>query len=856
MQKDEPNAAFWEEQTALDRFHGLANQEIQDCKKALSTMRIPNAHGGDINNVQQDIAQAHKTQKEKQFRISEISSMLDKPYFVRFNLEDDGGHIQTVYIGDQSVSLGRSDFMVYRWQEAGSAPLIDYLMRNELNAPFNSDRDRRTYTCLLKRRIEIERRRLLNVDDVYISDETYAKMGINDEFLIKVIRQRRKEGISAENIISTIQRNQYEIISYPMDRHIVVQGCAGSGKTYIMMNRLSYLLLNQKRFNIAPDDVIVISPNPRIKNQLQNVIKNLSIIDVQQTTIEEWYLTMLQQMFGVKYDNCVLGAEAALPSDYVNAVFSSNFIANIRTAIQNERTSIVNEGLTILKNPALIRYPEYRENAPAGTAYLNTVVDSVRSISHKDRTQREAFAKYCKENNVTDEMLESMPADIDEVLNRIQEQFTEIDSRLSQLLNLQPLFDEYNTAKELLSDEEATFSRHFQEARDRLQNSMEQMKDLSSMSAKNRTDLVTRHLRYENDVASFEPDGANEQIHRKQLSECRMLIQESLDKIVPLLPVDYQNSGDQAWDQIHTQITSLMQQKQELSDRATQIRESSRMRGQVISNAIKLKNTLLDTELAKSVEVFARKNASLSRHAISIVRNLINAEKVEYKIPQVLQSGSINSKQERRQVLYRSDLFFYLFAVCEFMNQGITKWNLICVDEAQDISPIEFAFMQKTCKGAFLNIFGDLSQGRLNRKDAVQNWDTCFPQAKRFVLNENYRNARQITQFINNKFSKNVIAIGIDGKLHTVAQSGKTLDDVKKWIAKNEQIVIIAKDRSVIDRWKELSDVLRNSKHIELYSIEEVRGLEFSTALVLSEGMDDNEKYIAYTRAMSELVIV
>lgn len=855
MQKDESNAAFREEQTVLDRFQSLASQEIQKCKEALP-VRIPNTHDGDANNVHQDIASAHKKQEENQFRIGEISSTLDKPYFVRFNVEDDGGKIQTVYIGDQSISLGRSDFLVFRWQEAGGAPLIDYLMRNELNIPFSSDRDKHTYTCLLKRRIEIERRRLLDVDDVYISDETYAKMGINDEFLIKVIRQRRKEGISAENIISTIQRNQYEIISYPLDRHIVVQGCAGSGKTYIMMNRLSYLLLNKNRFHIAPDDTLVISPNPRIKDQLQNVIKNLSIVDVQQTTIEEWYISILQRLFGINYDNCVIGEEAALPSDYANAVFSSNFIANIRTAIQSERTSIVNEGVMLLKNPALSGYPEYRENTQVSNTHLNTIVESVRSISHKDRTRREALAKFCKENNITDEMLESTPVDADETIEQLQEQLDEIDEHLTQLLGLQPLFDEYNTAKELLSDEETTFNRHFQEARVRLQSSMEQMKNLSSMPAKSRTELVTRHLRYENDVASFEADGTNGQIHQKQMSECQMLIRESLDKTLPLLPVDYRSLGDQAWDQIHTQITSLMQQKQELSDRAAQIRESSRIHNLVMSNAIKLKSALLDTELAKSVDAYARKNASLPRYAISIARNFINTVKDEYKISQVSQTDSVNSKQERRQVLYRSDLFFYLFAACEFINQGITRWKLICIDEAQDISPVEFAFMQKLCKEAFLNIFGDLSQGRLNRLDAIQNWDVCFPQAKRFVLNENYRNARQITQFINERFSKNMIAIGIDGKLHTMAPYEKASDTIKRWTKENGHAIIIAKNRLVIDRRKELADALRSSKHVEFYSIEEVRGLEFSRALVLSEGMDDNEKYIAYTRAMSELVIV
>jgi hypothetical protein len=139
--------------------------------------------------------------------------------------------------------------------------------------------------------------------------------------------------------------------------------------------------------------------------------------------------------------HCVIGEEAALPSDYANAVFSSNFIANIRTAIQSERTSIVNEGVMLLKNPALSGYPEYRENTQVSNTHLNTIVESVRSISHKDRTRREALAKFCKENNITDEMLESTPVDADETIEQLQEQLDEIDEHLTQLLGLQPLPD-------------------------------------------------------------------------------------------------------------------------------------------------------------------------------------------------------------------------------------------------------------------------------------------------------------------------------------------------------------------------------------------------------------------------------
>jgi DNA helicase IV len=43
---------------------------------------------------------------------------------------------------------------------------------------------------------------------------------------------------------------------------------------------------------------------------------------------------------------------------------------------------------------------------------------------------------------------------------------------------------------------------------------------------------------------------------------------------------------------------------------------------------------------------------------------------------------------------------------------------------------------------------------------------------------------------------------------------------------------------------------------IALMYVDEVKGIEFDKAYVVSKGMERNEKYIAYTRALSELIIV
>ena len=43
---------------------------------------------------------------------------------------------------------------------------------------------------------------------------------------------------------------------------------------------------------------------------------------------------------------------------------------------------------------------------------------------------------------------------------------------------------------------------------------------------------------------------------------------------------------------------------------------------------------------------------------------------------------------------------------------------------------------------------------------------------------------------------------------------------------------------------------------VSLMYVDEVKGIEFDRAYVVINGMSKNEKYIAYTRALSELIIV
>ena len=69
--------------------------------------------------------------------------------------------------------------------------------------------------------------------------EEAAKI-ISDEFLQELLERRSSPEF--KNIVFSIQKRQGEIIQAPFNRHMVVQGCAGSGKSMIMLHRIPILL--------------------------------------------------------------------------------------------------------------------------------------------------------------------------------------------------------------------------------------------------------------------------------------------------------------------------------------------------------------------------------------------------------------------------------------------------------------------------------------------------------------------------------------------------------------------------------------------------------------------------------------
>lgn len=74
----------------------------------------------------------------------------------------------------------------------------------------------------------------------------------------------------------------------------------------------------------------------------------------------------------------------------------------------------------------------------------------------------------------------------------------------------------------------------------------------------------------------------------------------------------------------------------------------------------------------------------------------------------------------------------------------------------------------------------------------------------------------------------------------------KILDDKKKdndrWLEHFIDDMVDADDQISADKWN-------------LFAVDDVKGLEFSSVIAILGGMTDNEQYIACTRALDKLVV-
>lgn len=240
-----------------------------------------------------DIQDNWEEQLERQTLIKEnkkLDEISNNAYHARMDIRYEGDDSDTViYIGNKNFDIDNEPIII-SW----AAPIASVF--NQFNiGKFNKKiQDKKRDFVIegdinVKRRIEIKNGELLNVTSLgSITEEIQENIR-----LVNKIESSKTDKLGS--IVTTIQREQDEIIRQPIGRCILVQGCAGSGKSSVAYHRLAQLIYNN---DLGEDEVLVIAPNKIFMNYTQDLMLELGgDFKVEQVTFVEFANKLLGDDF-------------------------------------------------------------------------------------------------------------------------------------------------------------------------------------------------------------------------------------------------------------------------------------------------------------------------------------------------------------------------------------------------------------------------------------------------------------------------------------------------------------------------------------------------------------------------------
>jgi DNA helicase IV len=135
-----------------------------------------------------------------------------------------------------------------------------------------------------RRRFKTSGRRLLELADELVSGSGEdGAIAVFDPLLEALSRERTQH---MRDIVATIQADQYDLITRPLEGLLVVQGGPGTGKTAIGLHRASWLLYTYRR-ELARRGLLVVGPNPTFMEYVSQVLPALGEESVEQRAIGE-----------------------------------------------------------------------------------------------------------------------------------------------------------------------------------------------------------------------------------------------------------------------------------------------------------------------------------------------------------------------------------------------------------------------------------------------------------------------------------------------------------------------------------------------------------------------------------------
>lgn len=195
-------------------------------------------------------------------RLDKVALLKKQPYFAKVSLQfRPNAPARDVYIGTAGITDERGRHFIVDWR----SPVAE-VYYNQESGRTSYEANGRTIECelLTRRQFDIDHDRLNGCFDTTIA--------IEDPLLLQSLARQRSDKMA--DITMTIQKEQNVVVRHKDVPAMLVNGIAGSGKTSVLLQRIAYLLY-QDRENLDPRNVWLITPNPVFESYIANVLPDM-----------------------------------------------------------------------------------------------------------------------------------------------------------------------------------------------------------------------------------------------------------------------------------------------------------------------------------------------------------------------------------------------------------------------------------------------------------------------------------------------------------------------------------------------------------------------------------------------------
>ena len=759
-------------------------------------------------------------------RIEELTECTNKPYSYRVDISCDDD-TETFYIGAADIVLDNGKKVISANSEFGYE-LINY-------QTITVKRNGKDYNIKLSRQFDIDNAALYGYVNLRTDEDAIFKSGITDPFLVRVLNLRKRQH-NLTDIFVTIQENQNKIVNSEFQKNIIVQGCAGSGKTMVLLHRLSALKYKNSYFDFYKK-AMILTPNDQFSVHIKGLAEGLQIGNIQRVSVEQYYIDMLMQYDKEFKPENKTSSEMFVRQDYVDYIYSDQFRQDFDVAY-NRVISDRNTLIQVLNNLMEAMGQEQRiislEDDSKVITQVKNAVETMNGIVQQQEQVVDDAKKELEKHISRKDFLEKRIPETQQFASEIVKEtlprvYAKIDTYMKEK---EAAILEFENQLQILTKEQLKVQRAF-----------------NPFGKRAKLEQFDSDIKKQKNVISKA---------KKQLDAEKEVFGEKQDEKTDNEIVDWMRLVAQYIKSVQDDIRLCNNTKEEFINYSQEYSGIDQLIDDSEQKFKDVQENQYPDDVKRMIEYL---NLKVGEYGTLQTYQMVFDEAV-HKFKEENDVKNINGKYHRydyyAQLLFAMKYFKRVYGTLEFM----------CIDEGQDLSVNEYRLIYElNQKKVSFNIFGDTNQ-LMKPGRGIENWTSLEEEfsAQMFTLNENYRNTNQITKFCNSSFGMDVLQTGVDGP--NVREIPRR--DLEKELAAlnmtTERIAILVPrgvqkkkyiDMDILpkDITKLIGDNMDNG-YIAVMYVDEVKGIEFDKVFVVGNKMTRNEKYIAYTRALSELILV